>query len=715
MKKAGSFLMLLLLTIVFSHSIILAYPVPQKELNATIIYVPHDTDLQTAINQIEDGGIIEIAEGTYTSPSGGFVLNNLGKSFTIRAADSDTVLLDGANTHEIITFINSQPEQGGTVTFQNLIFANGHTTTDGRAGGVTLQKASAQFQQCTFRNNQGQQPNTGGGGVLIASNSIATFKTCIWSDNTDKHFGGGMAIEDQSKVLITDSSFTNNKTNVSDHSQTSAGGAIHVGNSQLYVLDTQFEGNQAGYVGGAVYAIGNWGQQATIFIANSAFTNNIVLPAYTLPWPTEGGAFHAEDQTVAMIDDSRFVKNQSMTGAAVNLYRANVRISNSVFQGNKATGTGAANGFGGAISAISNDTSVDGNINRRPAQLSIQNTVITNTITGASQSGGGIYIAGDSNRTYGQNGVSQSGTPADNRAKVTLERVIIFNTYVQEASGVPGTGVGAGILADLADLTIQDSMLIANQALGSDNSSGGGLAALNNSLVHLNRATVAHNRSGKFGGGMFIQGSTVQVENSYLFGNMVDNNTYGTAIFSSPDTSRNIDVSGYLSGCTMLNNSGRLIFDDDRDITNVAINDVRYNANNLYASYDIYQNSLAGTYDVTGLNNLIVYRAQNGRDTKKSSSPNIQMENAPFGRLLVIPPYTNPYSNYPSEHYLGFSWYGDSATLNHNPITATAGVIKVSNSGTYTLTVSGNNKTITVTADIKILSHTVYLPCITKS
>jgi hypothetical protein len=669
------------------------------------IRVPQDTDLQTAIYQIGNGGVIEIAHGTYSSPPGGFVISDLGKSFTIQAAAGATVILDGGGSREILTYINSDPSRGGMVTFRGLTFANGKATTDGRAGGATLQRAQARFIQCTFRDNQGVQPNTGGGGVLVALGSRVTFQNTAWQSNMAINEGGGLAVNTQSEVFIYDSLFINNKVNISGHRQTSAGGAVHVGNSSLYVYRSHFEGNEAGYVGGAIFSIGNWGNQSNVVVVNSTFVRNKVAPLYSLPWPTEGGAFHAEDQTTAIVQDSRFADNEAMTGGALNLYRAVVSVSRTVFQNNKATGVGPANGFGGAISAISNDTPSDSE-NYRAAQLSLVDSVITSTLLSAGQSGGGIYIAGDTNRAYGLNGVTQQGSLANNRARATLERVIVFNNSVQEVAGVPGTGVGAGVFADLADITVKDSMIIANKAVGTDNSSGGGLAIINNSHAYLEGVTIAHNSVGKFGGGLFIQGSTIQAQNCALFGNVVDNGIYGSAIFSAPDEARNIDVSGSVSNCTIVGNVGLSIFDDDR--SNGPINDLRYNSNQMRPELNFYRNSIAGVYSVSGLNSITIVRSS--RNTKKSQLPNAVRPALPIGALLAVPPYSQPTSRY----LLGYGWNGSSARLNGVSLSTRTGIAEVSRTGVHTLTVTGSGTPLTYTYEIRDLSRLIYLPVIKR-
>ncbi|HMR68388.1 MAG TPA: hypothetical protein PKE64_30625, partial [Anaerolineae bacterium] len=318
---------------------------------SAFIRVPQDTaSLQQAIAQVSNGGIIELANGTYSAPAPeGFELKNIGKSFTIQAAAGATVVLSGNNANPIISFLNTDISAGGLVTFKGLTFANGRYNADGRAGGISMYKARARFIDCRFENNLGNQPSTGGGGILVVDGSTASFSNCVWERNYAKNEGGGMAVNSNATVTIYNSQFVGNRTNLPGHRLTSGGGAIHVGNASLTVYDTIFEGNEAGYVGGAVFVIGNWTNpvstpRSQVNIVRSTFLNNQVLPdpAVVLNFPTEGGAFHAEDQTTAQIMDSVFTGNKANTGGAVNLYRAIVSINTSVFKENKATGIGAA-------------------------------------------------------------------------------------------------------------------------------------------------------------------------------------------------------------------------------------------------------------------------------------------------------------------------------------------------------------------------------------
>jgi hypothetical protein len=529
-----------------------------------------------------------------------------------------------------------------------------------------------------------------------------------------------MTIGEQSTVYIHGSRFVNNRTNLPGHSPTAAGGGIHVGNSRVRVTNTRFENNQAGYVGGAFYAIGTWNDpvttpQADIIVANSTFIGNQSVrdPGVSFGSPTEGGAFHAEDQTIARIYNSRFILNSSQTGGGINLYRANVEVEGSIFLGNRATGSGSANGFGGAISAISNDgndaSTGGGSINRPAARLTVRNTYIQGryeSVGVVGQAAGGIYVAGDTFHTYGVGGVPVMGSPAENRAVALLQGVVLNDLDVQELPNAGGTGIGGAITTDLANLTIQYSLILKSDAIGTVNSSGGGVTVLNNSAVTITGSTLAGNTSEKFGGALFVQGSTINVAESHIIENAIKNTNYGAAIFAAPDDGRKLPVNGVIESNVISNNSGHLIFDDDRD--NGPINDVRYNGNQIYhtggANAVIYTNSVpkVGWRTVGELNDLVVKRA-NGTTTDKSQTANTALDSAPVVAVLGAAPVQFlpvPAAGDPdnlSQAYLAFAWSGGSASLDGQGISGNAGATATRSAGTHTLSVGGNTFTTEIT------------------
>jgi hypothetical protein len=144
--------------------------------SSQLVRVPQDAKtLDAAIPRVADGGVIEMAAGTYPSPPGGFRIGNLRKGFIVRAAAGATVAIDGGGTRNLLRFVNSDRARGKRVTFLRITFLNGYSADVNKAGGVTLDKAEALFRICSFANNRSVSTVTGGGAVLALPGSSATF------------------------------------------------------------------------------------------------------------------------------------------------------------------------------------------------------------------------------------------------------------------------------------------------------------------------------------------------------------------------------------------------------------------------------------------------------------------------------------------------------------------------------------------------------------
>jgi predicted outer membrane repeat protein len=438
-----------------------------------------------------------------------------------------------------------------------------------------------------------------------------------------------------------------------------------------------------------------------VIVSNSTFVNNSAARdgSVSLGVPTEGGAFHAEGQTTARIFHSRFINNSAMTGGAITLYQAILQIDGSVFLGNAAKGQGSLGGYGGAISGASNDTSSDGGTNRRSANLTVTDSYIQGRYGATTATGygaGGIYMAGDFNRAYGANGVSKIGTASDNRATLVVDHVVFNDLDVVKGSD---DGAGGAILVDLTNATIQNSLIMNSDALGANNGSGGGLAALDQAAANISGVTFAHNSAGKYGGAVFTQGSTLNISGSDLIENSVPTQ-YGSAIFASPLTASyaTVNVSGLVQGNRISNNTGQAIFDDDR--TNGPINSVIYNNNDFYGGSVnpvVYSDAIPnyGWKRVSELNALVVNRA-NGTSSPKSQSANRALASIPaIGRIFAAPSEilgvtaAND-SETIAPAYIAYAWSGNSGSLNGSPLSDKTGVQAITSPGTFTLSVDGS-------------------------
>jgi hypothetical protein len=675
-------------------------------LETSIVSVHNEAEFQSAIASVPDGGIIEMSTKTYFAPTGGFDLSNLSKRFIIRPASGATVTFHG-NGHEIMKITNDNYSANKGVIFQDLTFSSGQSSQGHIAGGITLHRANSTFIRCTFDGNTNTSTAAGGGGVVVNWSSIVFFFDSTWSNNTAKSFGAGMAVEGGSKVYIHNSRFVQNRTNIPNHSVLSHGGGIMVIDSTVRVSNTLFDNNQAGYAAGALYVLGTWRTplstpSSDVIIANSTFTNNVARrdPSVSSSNPTEGGAIHAEDQTTLRIYNSRFIRNSADIGGGVNLYRSIVEVEGGVFIGNRAEGIGQARGFGGAVNVSSNDTSADGSTNRRSATFSITNSWIQGENIVALSSGG-IAASGDGNRVYGTNGVSQRGTLSENMANVAVSEVVFADLDVQYSSNSTGSGNGGALVAALTNLSVSNCLVILSDAKGQTYSSGGGFSILDQSVATISNSTFGKNTSDLFGGALFVQGANITVDGSFFTKNELSPGTqepllqsYGAAIFSSPESSKSLYIVGTIQNTIFSENVGLPFWDQDNSTG--PINDLRYNSNLVYStgySGSIYCDTIPGYcgFDVNNLNATIINRP--GTDTDKSQIANVALSTSPvLGDLKAGPPVLTtaaPGDTLPTPGYLAYSWSGGTARLDGSTISGFAGMTSPATLGTHTLSVSG--------------------------
>ncbi|HYG64791.1 MAG TPA: right-handed parallel beta-helix repeat-containing protein [Thermoanaerobaculia bacterium] len=679
----------------------------------SLVRVSPGGDLQAAINSVADGGVIEMAGGTYPSPANGWLIANEGRGFTIRAAQGAQVVLDGGRSRRILRFENGTRNRGRLVTFDGLTFRNG--AGDGGAA-VNLIQAEAVFRDCVFEDNAAS-PNSAYGAVRAFTGTDVTFARCTFRGNQARVRGGALSVE-RASAVIQGCTFRDNRVNQAGHDPGSAGGAVYILDSTVRVADSHFEGNEAGWVGGALYAIGVWADpvstpRADVRVTRSTFLDNRAEPhgCCNPPGPTTGGAVHAEDQTTMTLEGSRFVGNEALHGGAVSGYRAIVEVRGSVFQGNRsltAAGGGGA-GAGGAINMTSNEfadaSTGNGTINRRPARLTATDSWFQGRFgatTTAAHVGGCLLAGGDASRMYGENGVAAAGGLADNRAVVVLRNTVFFDCDVERTADGQG-GFGGGIQADLTDLTLEDSMVLHSDARGT-NAGGGGMSVSRDSHSRIARTTFARNTGEARAGAVDLGGSTLELTASRFLANEVSpgvnegtNQSLGAALYSIPllapaNPARARNVAGVVSNTLFSDNAGVPVFDIDPQ--SGPINDVRYDGNQFFSSRPVYVNTLTDPgrqgSSVAQLNALVVSRP--GRpSTDKSLVANQQLNAAPrVGDLVAVPPGVPvgaPSS--PGNAFLAYAWTGGrSATLNGQALSGRSGVMEVA-PGTYTLAVDG--------------------------
>jgi hypothetical protein len=676
---------------------------PAAAVPSKSILVKTPAQLQAAFGSVPDGGFIDMAPGIYPAPAKGFNISNPRKGFTLRAVGG-LVTLDGQGKVAILRYRNGDRSKGKLVTFQGITFRNGVSVTEGDSGGVSLNAAEARFVNCTFANDKATGRTTGGGAARLYLNSAATFVNSSFSGNSSGNRGGAVEVV-FSTLTVQGGSFTDNHVNLPKHQSTSPGGGIYALDSTVTVSDARFERNEAGWTGGAIYAFGHWTDPVTtprslVTITRSTFLANRAIPnpCCTTSSSTTGGAVHVEDQSTLRVFGSQFFDNAADNGGALEGYRAVIEVTGSMFIGNHTPLVAGRLGTGGSISVSSNDSSTDGAVNRRPASLTVTDSLLQGGVAPPAtpaNAGGCLAAEGDWSRLYGLNSVAAMGTAADNRAPVGLHRVTFADCNV--AASAAGGGLGGAISVSTVDLQMDNSLVFDSDAAGAPIGSGGALALQRESNAVITGSTFAHNTAQQSGGALFLAGSTAQVSGCRFFRNAVSgigNQARGSSIYAIPQLGAlpPRDVGGLVSASVFSEDIGIPLWDVDP--ANGPFNEMRYDNNQFYASSfgsATYFNSSAaqGGADIATLNNLVVFHS--GRPALDKGNGNSPLFSLPqLGTLLASPPSLGIGAPAATATFVAYAWSGGFASLSGQPLASKAGLLPVTTAGVQTLSVNGS-------------------------
>jgi hypothetical protein len=659
--------------------------------------------LQQAFDQVPEGGVIELAAGTYAAPPGGWTISpdssGGSRGFTVRAAAGASVTLTGNGTNRILTCTTPKP-----VTFERLRFANGFSTEEFRAGAVSIAHVQASFVACAFENNVANPPVTGGGAVWIDTSTVV-FDGCVFNNNTSKNYAGAFSSYD-SRVYVRGCRFAGNRTNLPGHSAFSAAGAIHGNAGSIHIANSRFENNQAGYVGGAIYVLGTWDKPPfELEVTDSLFTDNVAVrdPGGTKTDPTTGGAIFMEDKVNGRFYNSRFTNNVAQQGGAISSFRSNTDIKNCVFQANRAVGSsGNGESLGGAIIVLSPDnpdqTTNGGTINRPPAQVTVTDSLIQGQGPGApsARQGGGIFISGDTHAAFGIT-VQQNGTQASNRTLATLKRVVFADlASIDDA----GNGTGGAVTAVFTTL-VADSCIVERC---SASEFGGGFEFAYGSDVTITKSTFSQNSAGIWGAAITMIGGAVNLDGCNMFDNQMAGLGGGSAFAATSQPAAggfpDWEVTGLIQNCVISNNPGGLATIYDGQRSNGPANRLQYNANQFYpADSSAFLLDGIGSRSV-GQINALTLTLSDGTHVQKALVANVALPSAKaVGAILEVPPMARssgaPGESLPLPAYLGYAASVAAPLLDGAAQSNSAGIAPTSVNGVHTLTFGAGSSTTT--------------------
>lgn len=447
---------------------------------AAILQVPENcSTIGQAVGAVADGGLIDVAAGTYGFGGAGLDFGAGNKSLKVRARSLGAVVFSGGGSGAIGRISGGKP-----VAFEGIRFLNGYSATANRAGAMTLGSAEATFVDCSFEDNRMVEMTTGGGALGLYGASRALLVRTKFLRNSSSNDGGAIyatpgSLAGASSVWIFNGVFQGNSSG-------KAGGAIYLRAGKAYVANTRFEANAADFVGGAIYAYGEWTSSspycnyaaptASVLVTRSYFLQNRADDdtdlSRSVDGHTEGGALHSENCARLQLFHSRLEGNESNWGGAISSYRSKTTVADTVFRGNLAFAAPQGNNpSGGAIIILSADGSLSAP-DYPAAQLTIDNSLVEGVATGPSaQLGGCLTVNGDLAR-QSQGGAFNSAW----RAKLVIRNTAFSRCAVEQLDGTYASVAGGAIFASLSDATFTNDIILNSWGDGGANANamGGG-------------------------------------------------------------------------------------------------------------------------------------------------------------------------------------------------------------------------------------------------
>ena len=389
--------------------------------------------------------------------------NATGASVTVKLGSdisaTDTITTGGSNTPKSVTILGEGKKYTSTtLAFDvkpNTTLTLNNITLDtiqhaSSWGGAMYNEGTLILDNVTFNNDIAKTPKAVGGGAmaLVATNGnpvSTTIKNSTFTNNSTEsnpvyeNNGGAIYVYGTSSKLvgdntlkISDSLFESNHTN-------KTGGAIGVNNLgpsnfEIEINDTTFTKNNSTGYGGAIDVTTGGTGKVTINLNNATFNGN--------KSESDGGAIAYEKGNITsnIRNNSTFTNNTANNGGAIYNGIKELKISNTIFDGNK-TNDG---GKGGAIYNAGN--------------ISLSQTEF-------KQSSDTIYMANDSAADFsGTNTLNGSISSENATSKIINKGTLILNadnsgytgTYTQESGQ---TDVNASSTFFGGETTIADGVL----------------------------------------------------------------------------------------------------------------------------------------------------------------------------------------------------------------------------------------------------------------
>ena len=502
-------------------------------------------DIRDAIDNAIDGDIIDLGGLTYT----GSYNKNLGTGKYITIQNG---IIDGINVN------NNDQVDYGQVTFKNIHFKNFNYYMPGQTPRIFAFSNSilenVKFSNCTQYNFKGffasfnlvNATNMSFDGITsgtcVADIKRSTFINVNFTNSrvtndTKEHDIGQFTVMGDSTLI--DCNFIN--TTSQQHA-----GAICMGKGMNIVKNTNFI-NCTAWVGGAIYAHGDFSENKKFLIENCTFINCSA--------EEEGGALGLSHNNME-VKDCKFINNTATKGAGI------------------------------MIGGIYYPDAIDGD-NTHGHNITIDNCYFENNI--ASLEGGAVHISGDNN-TVTNSQFYYNEAPEGGAVHITGDNATVIDSVFDDNLAHDGKGAAVYVEGNYSSIdnstftnhesergtvyiignyfNCTDSEFINNTATrgGAGLYMDGDYSYVNNNLFNNNNATV-------HGGAIHTHGSYIQILNSDFISNHAIPNPadidqgLGGAIYIRGDNNRiafsHFNLNTARNGSAVYNRGNNLSFEDD--------------------------------------------------------------------------------------------------------------------------------------------------------
>jgi hypothetical protein len=350
--------------------------------------------------------------------------------------------------------------------------------------------------------------------VCITGNTRVEFQDGLFSRLSTSQ--GAILAVGAAKVTLLRTSVTNNRANGTLGFVTMGGGLLVQERAEVHIQDCTISGNRAdGNVAalGAALAVQD---RSRVMVTNSAFADNAAVAAGEGVGYSSGGALFVDGRAVVEVRNSTFTRNVAngtslgSAGAVNVMHNATMRLVGCRFVGNSARSVATA--VGGALIAM-NSTAV--NITNTTFASNAAHGGSGFGAGGAvfAANGALITVVGGSfvnNFANGSMAGTGAGVVAFDSASLVLHRTAFSGNQVAAVSYVAGGAIG---LYNDTRMVLVHSTVSANYANSSTASAaGGGIGVFDHAAAQISHCNITRNwvkGSGAVaGGGLFSQCTT---------------------------------------------------------------------------------------------------------------------------------------------------------------------------------------------------------------